>query len=317
MSLEREILKVLAYFDIFYYPLSAIEITKFLNRESVNPDIDPALQQLIWDKTIYKHNEFYSLRDSPLIAEKRRVDNKRAERLLKTACRISSFLFQFPYVRGVGISGSLSKNVAGENADIDFFVITKRNRLWIARTAMHLFKKLTFITGRQHWFCMNYYIDEDALAIPEENIFTAVEVITLLPICGNGTMKRFFDANDWTRTYFPNYKLNADSHQKTQSSLVKKWAESAFDNSFGEWLDNYLMKLTARRWTRKELRGKRNAKGNHMGLRSGKHIARPNPAYFQQKVLLLYDNKLKEIDNVLKSNIIISPTVHPNGMDVR
>jgi hypothetical protein len=85
----------------------------------------------------------------------------------------------------------LSKNFADERADIDYFVVTKANRLWIARTLMHLFKKLTFLVGKQHYFCMNYFVDEEALTIQEKNLFTAVEVATLIPVCGNGSMESF------------------------------------------------------------------------------------------------------------------------------
>jgi hypothetical protein len=163
---------------------------------------------------------------------------------------------------------------------------------------MHLFKKFTFIFGRQHWFCMNYYVDEDALVIQEKNIFTATEVVTLLPVCGNNTLKRFFKANDWAQMYFPNYELHASSYKKGNHSFLKVFTESLLDNRFGDWLDNYLARLTSGRWLKKERDGRRNSKGNHMGLRSGKHFARPNPAFLQQRILLLYESKLKELDVV-------------------
>src|SRR5687768_14518849 len=220
MSIEKEILKVLAYFDIFDYPVSAIEIRQFSGNKSTGNEFDLALERLLWHKKISKHDDYYFLGNDSTIVKKRAIDNERAENLLKTAYKISSFLFHFPYVRGIGISGSLSKNVANENADIDFFVITKSNRLWIARTLMHLFKKFTFLVRKEHWFCMNYYIDEEALQISDKNIYTAIEVVTLVPVCGNGVMKRFFDANNWTRAYFPNYDLCADSKRKSKSSIL-------------------------------------------------------------------------------------------------
>jgi hypothetical protein len=296
MNFEQEILRVLVYFDIFHYPVSAKEVRQFLGKKSMGIDLEPALERLVRDKIIFKQDDYYFLQHDASIVEQRTTDNKRAEHLLKTAYRISSFLFQFPYVRGIAISGSLSKNVANKNADIDFFVITKANRLWIARTAMHLFKKLTFLVGREHWFCMNYFIDEDSLAIPEKNIFTAVEVVTLLPVCGNGTLRRFFDANNWAEAYFPNYEVNKDSRKKAGNNAIKKGLEAFFNNAFGDWLDNYLMRLTSRRWIKKELKNKLNAKGNRMGLRTGKHFSKPCPAFFQQKVLVQYESKLREVN---------------------
>ncbi len=299
MSLAKDILKVLAYYDIFHYPLTAREIYCFLHSSPCENDFDETLKRLCFEKRVFQYDDLYSLQDDVSLADHRRSDNQRAQVLLKTAYRISSFLFQFPYVRGVGISGSLSKNVAGEDADVDFFIITKANRLWIARSLMHLFKKFTFLVGKQHWFCMNYYIDEEALQITEKNIYTATEVVTLVPVCGNGALQKFYDANNWTQAYFPNNDRYTSPVRKSRPSLFKRSVEHLLDNSFGEILDNYLMSLTSRRWSKKELEGRLNVKGGRMGIRASKHFSKPNPSFFQRKVLLLYESKLNEIDHAL------------------
>src|SRR5688572_30443736 len=181
------ILKVLAYFDIFQYPLTKAEIRKFLGKALPEVNFEESLQLMVNNQTVFLYNDFYSLHNNSLLAFRRKEGNSRAEKLVPKAFRIGRFLFRFPFVRAVCISGSLSKNFADEKADIDFFIITKTGRLWIARTIMHLFKKITFLTGHQHYFCMNYYIDEKALLIEEQNIFTAIEVATLVPICGKKT----------------------------------------------------------------------------------------------------------------------------------
>src|SRR5687767_14585093 len=204
---EQSIIKALAYFDIFNYPLTQEEICSFLDQPMAVDELSPALQQLVDNKRIFRLDNFYSLQQDPALRSRRTTGNYKAQLLLKTAYKAGGFLFQFPFVRGIGISGSLSKNFADQETDIDFFIITRTNRLWIARTLMHLFKKLTFITGHQHWYCMNYYIDEEAMLIEEQNIFTATELITLLPVCGNGAMDRFYDQNHWAADYFPNQKM--------------------------------------------------------------------------------------------------------------
>ena len=296
MNLEKDILKVLAYFDVFHYPVTAREIRSFLPCSPSEKLLDETLIHLCLKKKIFQNSDLFSLRDDISLVDQRRADNLRASILLKKAHAISAFLFQFPYVRAVGISGSLSKNVADENADIDFFIITSANRLWIARTLMHLFKKFTFLVGKQHWFCMNYYIDEEALQITDKNIYTATEVVTLVPVCGNGMLKQFYDANAWTRIFFPNYQQYTSAIRASGPGIFKKIVEQVFNNSFGEMIDNYLMKLTTRRWNQKEYEGRLNIKGGRMGLRTGKHFSKPNPAFFQQKVLLNYERKLGEIE---------------------
>ncbi len=301
MPLRSGILKVLAYFDLFNYPVSAEDILFFLDQDVQAPELDRTLETLITEQRLFRLGPFYSLRDDPGAAERRIRGNKHAAELLVIADRVSRFLYQFPYVRGIGISGSLSKHYADEDADIDYFIITRSNRLWIARTFMHLFKKWSFLTGKQHWYCMNYYVDEEALEIEEKNIFTATELITLLPACGNGGLVKFFDANDWATEYFPQYR----QRQRAASvypppSFLKRTLEKVFDNRAGDRLDDFLRRLTSRRWKDKEERGLLNEKGNRMSLKTGKHFSRPNPENFQKKILSVYNDKLKEFETKWK-----------------
>ena len=292
---EINILKVLAYFDIFQYPLTKNEISKYLGKPFPEPGLEELLQQMLARQTIFQHTDFYSLHNNSLLAPRRKEGNLRAKMLLPKAFKIGRFLFHFPYVRAVYISGSLSKNFADEKADIDFFIITKANRLWLARTIMHLFKKLTFLTGHQHYFCMNYYIDEEALLIENQNIFTAVEVLTLLPVCGKQTIDSFFSVNDWSYWFFPGYNRADLPGGNSQNSLIKRLSEWIFNNRMGNYLDQWLLKITTKRWQKKSRKGKRNKNGHTMKLITGKHFARSNPGAFQEKVLAMYEKKLIEL----------------------
>jgi hypothetical protein len=296
MLLRPSILKVVAYFDLFSYPVSMEEIRFFLDRETPESILAPELEALVAKKCLFRLGTFYSLQNNPSLAERRIKGNRRADELLLIAGKISRFLYQFPYVRGIGISGSLSKHYADENADIDYFIITRSNRLWIARTLMHLFKKWSFIRGRQHWYCMNYFIDEEALEIEEKNIFTATELITLLPACGNGGLVRFFDANNWVTSYLPHYKHRTSMvPPNPPAGFWKRTLESLLNGRTGDKLDDLFRRLTARRWDKKEQRGALDGKGHLMSLKTGKHCSRPNPAMLQRRILDHYNDKLKEL----------------------
>lgn len=293
---EQSIIKALAYFDIFNYPLTKDEIFHFLDRPMDPDELKAVLQQLVVDKRIFQLSNFYSLQSDPELCTRRTNGNHKAEKLLQIAYKAGGFLFQFPFVRGIGISGSLSKNFADKDTDIDFFIITRTNRLWIARTLMHLFKKLTFITGHQHWYCMNYYIDEEAMLIEEQNIFTATEMVTLLPVCGNGTMDRFYDRNNWTENYFPNQPIRKQSMLMSRSGLVKRSVEWLLDNKVGNAFDDLLMRITTRRWKEKEQLQKTNSHGNRMGMSAGRHFSKPKPEFFQRRVLESLEKKLMKWD---------------------
>ncbi len=296
MQLRHSILKVLAYFDIFDYPLTGEDILFFLDRKAEEPVLLEALETLISDGCLFRLGRFYSLRNDPGLAERRLRGNQHAQELLAIAARGSRLLFRFPYVRGIGISGSLSKNFADKDADIDYFVITRANRLWIARTFMHIFKKLNFLIGREDWYCMNYYVDEEALKIEEKNIFTATELITLMPVCGNGALEKFFDANDWATMYFPNYSLKkATMRPSHPNSWFKTLVERLFNNRMGDRLDNFLLALTTRRWSKKASDGALNKKGDRMCLQTGKHFSKPDPALLQARIMTYFNNKMKTL----------------------
>ena len=295
LPVKKSILKVLAYFDMFSYPLSEGEIRLFLDRTIPADHLEYLLEEMVMDRSIFRFENLYIVRNEASLIARRRNGNSKAIPLIQKARKISGFLYWFPFVRGIGISGSLSKNYADENTDIDFFIITQANRLWIARTCMHLFKKLTFLVGRQHWFCMNYYVDEYAMQVHEQNIFTATEVVTLVPVHGNGVLTNFFNANNWVKEYFPNHPAKTGNTVKPKEAFIKRSIEYCLNNSFGEKLDNYLMRITTRRWKAKEQEQRLNMRGERMGLSTGKHFAKPNPDFFQQKVLSQFQRRLNEL----------------------
>jgi predicted nucleotidyltransferase len=294
---ELTILKTIAYFDIFNYPLSEKEIKNFLGCSLNENEFRSAMQKLVSEKTIFKVAEFYSLQDNPERAEERLQGNRRATRLLSKAIKIGRFLNKFPYVRAVAVSGSLSKGYADEKADIDFFIITKANRLWIGRTILHLFKKLTFLSGRQHLYCMNYFIDEEALTIQEKNIYTATEIVTLFPVSGSSIINKFFEMNRWVENWLPGYVPAHRLKISDKGSFFKKFAEWFFGSRMGDKLDDFLFKWTTRRWEKKEERGQKNSKGRIMNLVTGKHFSKSNPGAFQEGIVELYKNKIDRFKN--------------------
>lgn len=304
MCAKTDILNTLAYFDVFRYPLTQTEIFFFLRHHYEQEEFVKALYALVRMKQVVKLDEFFSLEDDYSLVTRRRKGNQTAKKLLDTAGKIAGFLSSFPFVRGVAVSGSLSKNFADENADIDFFIITKKNKLWLARTFMHLFKKLTFLFHKEHFFCMNYYVDEKGLQIREKNIYTATELATLIPMRGVQAFADLYDSNTWSREMLPNYTMKVSYTKEARNTWLKRFVEVFFSNPVGQVLDYLLMKITLRRWAQKRAQHRRNANGNLMGIDGGRHYAKPDPATFQSRFIATYEQKvfrvLTQYQNQLK-----------------
>jgi hypothetical protein len=295
LNLQKDILATLAYFDLFDYPLTHTEIFQFLQKQSISEEVNYELLQLVYNNQVFKADEFYSLQNDYSLIKRRRSGNAKARDLLGTAQKVAGLISTFPFVRGVAVSGSLSKNFADENSDIDFFIIMAPNRLWLGRTLLHIFKKLTFLVKRQDWFCMNYFIDEAELQIKEKNIYTATEVATLMPLRGIDSFQRFYTANKWYRYFLPNHSMRVAYMEDVKKPFLKKLVEFVFNNPFGNLLDYLLMKLTAYRWRRKTQRKKMNKRGVVMGMDGSKHYAKPNPENFQKRLVELYNKRVQNL----------------------
>jgi predicted nucleotidyltransferase len=289
---KTDILTTLAYFDIFRYPLTRTEIFFFLQNLYEKEEFVNALYALIREDQVYQLDDFFSLQEDYSLVTRRRKGNLTAKKLLSKAEGIAGFLSSFPFVRGVAVSGSLSKNFADEKSDIDFFIITEKNKLWLARTFMHLFKKLTFLLNKEHLFCMNYYVDEDGLKIKEKNIYTATELATLLPMRGIDAFQDLYQHNTWSRDYLPNYNLKIACTKEVRNSYFKWLVEKCFSNPIGNALDYLLMSITISRWTQKKKQQRLNANGNLMGMDGNRHYAKPDPVTFQIRFMEAYEHKV-------------------------
>lgn len=292
MSVKQDILATLSYFDIFDYPLTQTEIAQFLKSSYCHEEFIENLNYLITDNWIYKFDEFYMLQNNYSLVHRRKKGNIQAKAMLATAEKIADFLSGFPFVKGVAVSGSLSKSFADENSDIDFFIITEKNKLWLARTFMHCFKKFAFLLKKQDWFCMNYYIDEEMLQIKEKNIYTATEIATLLPLRGIRIFDEFFKSNAWCKNFLPNHSLRISYVEEAKDTFFKKTIEFFFRNPVGNLVDHLLMKLSVYKWNKKTRAGKLNKHGMVLSMDAARHYAKPDPSAFQQKFMETYEKKI-------------------------
>jgi predicted nucleotidyltransferase len=300
-EIKENILATLAYFDMFNYPLSRAEIFLFLEKKYNYEAFDNMLISLLMDGIIHQFDKFYTLKNDHQMVVRRNEGNKKAAELIKIAGKVGDLLIKFPFVRGIAISGSLSKNFADEFSDIDLFIITEKNRLWVARTIMHLFKKLTFIVNKEHLFCMNYYIDTQQMEIPEKNIYTAIEVVTLIPLQGDVIFEKFYAENSWTRDFLPNKYMRLSLAKPEKKHYLKIAVEYFMNNTLGNMIDNWLMKITSSRWQKKTVEKKVNDHGNILALLTGKHFAKPDPKNFQVPLLTSYQNKVTDLLSEFKS----------------
>ncbi len=204
--LHRGILATVLYYDIWEHPLSLDELYAFLPCEAGTFE---EFREFVCREGPGPHVRerdglFYLASRSHEIVPRRKRKEVLARKRWKMALLAAHVIKRFPFVRGLFVSGDLSKNISSPESDIDFVVITLPGRLWIARTLLMLFKKIVLLDSKKY-FCLNTFSSVDGMHFCEHNYYTAMEIATLKPLVNRGLFTSYLAANRWIAGYFPNY----------------------------------------------------------------------------------------------------------------
>lgn len=224
-SLEKSILATIAYFDIFDYPLTLVEIWKWLY-QSVNQSTVHGsrfnfleIQKTLEDNDVVKslvdtRRGFYFLKSREGILELRQVRYNLAEKKFKKALRVARFLKLMPGIKMIAVCNSLAWSNASEGSDIDLFIVTAKNRIWTTRFWATGFLKLFGLRpGKitQDKICLSFFVDEaninlEPLAISQPDVYLIYWIAQLALIYdAGGVYRKFVQANQWVEKYLPNY----------------------------------------------------------------------------------------------------------------
>ncbi len=202
-EIPKAIINVLQYFDFFNHSLYLEEIHRYLSIKTSQKEVLKNLEEMCELNLIVNRDDLWALSNKSLDI---RVNNlKRNSRLLRISKRMGWLIRKFPFVKGVYLSGSLSKLGANnDDADIDYFIITKNNRAWSARLFLTAFKRI-FLLNNKQYFCINFFIDENHLELNKKNIYTAVESASLMALHNKGLLGKFYERNPFIQDCFPNF----------------------------------------------------------------------------------------------------------------
>ena len=300
--LRQSIIRTLAYYDIFSYPLTDEEVYHNLsNNHTSVEEIRQELENLTSNKLIFHKENFFQLKDDDNYVQRRRKGNQLAEKRLKTARKISEFISRFPFIRGILLSGSISKGFMEEDSDIDYFVITHPNRVWFSRLILMLFKKLFLLNSKKN-FCINYFVDSENLKIEEKNIFTATEIVTLIPTFGRNIYDEFYEKNFWIKQFYPNFpKRETLKILDRKNGIVKTFFEKLLSRKLGDKLDDFSMSLFNKFYKTKYK--KFDQEDFKLAFKSSKKESKHHPKFFQKRVLVEFETKIKLLEDQLKISL--------------
>ena len=130
---------------------------------------------------------------------------------LESAASFANLLTRLvPFIRTIAVTGSVAYGSADKWDDIDLFVVTERNRLWVSGFLMLLQIRLYKILGLRasHLlpFCLSYLHDEEGFSNESRrsrtNPLFARELLKAKPIAGTEKYRRILEENKWVREFY-------------------------------------------------------------------------------------------------------------------
>lgn len=259
-----------------------------MNKARIEADLD----ELVAKNVIVKVGDYYLAADDVNHIEKRIKGNEMAVDALVKARKKAAFISKFPFVEAVGVSGSLSKGYYDQDSDIDFFVITKPNKVWLCRTFLMLYKKIFLLNSRKY-FCINYFMSSGCLEVQEKNRFTATEIKTLIPFRGKKAFADFYRSNDWVSGIFAEFVPQLERVESIKKPTLVTGFECLFNTRLGIVLDHSFKNITVGFW---KMKFKQMAHEDFkVALKSTSHISKHHPLNFQKKVITALNEKYEEI----------------------
>lgn len=157
-----------------------------------------------------------------------------------------------PWLRYIAVWNSIAMKSSHENSDIDLFVVTEKNRLWLVRICMTLYFFIIWLrkTSSKHagTFCLSFFVNIDALDFSgiaiKDDIYLFYRLLTLKPILDyNDTQQKIRDANTWANfNDFSEYREGAKMY--TSITGRKKQGSSIFYNYLDTILKNIFIRKT-------------------------------------------------------------------------
>lgn len=172
-DLEEAVIRVIAFFDLFDYPLTAYEIRNQLDDKPKLEDVLDFLDEEILKSAakIASKDGFYFFSGRDEITGVRQRRHNYGARKIKIASRFARVFSLLPAVKMIALANSLGQNNLRDGSDIDFFIISAPRRVWLARLyctgLAKLLNRRPHAENKKDKVCLSFYAAADHLCLDD------------------------------------------------------------------------------------------------------------------------------------------------------
>jgi hypothetical protein len=112
---------------------------------------------------------------------------------------------------------------------------------------------------RRVTLCPNYLLSERALVFTDQSLYTAHELVQMVPLHGLAVYQRMLQENRWTEQFLPNaaaqphlqyLAIGEGNRGERRPSRLKSLAERILSTSPGDWLERWEMQRKVLKFTK-------------------------------------------------------------------
>ncbi|MFH1583376.1 MAG: hypothetical protein ABIB72_03625 [Candidatus Falkowbacteria bacterium] len=261
---KEAIIKVIAFFDLFDYPLTVNEIWLNLSVKCELNEVMAALENIAWKSPlppfikggkIEHKNGFYFLAGRGALAGERLKRYNFTDRKFKRA-RLVSKIFKFiPWIKMVAVGNLLGAHNLKDGGDIDFFIAAKDKRIWLTRFFCIGVTKFLGLrpqaNNSRDKICLSFYVSDKAMGLSRlmlnnhlyplfargadnEDIYFTYWLAGLTPLYDvASTYQELVKANQWLHASLPNWQPVNPAKQRLIKPFLWNFYSDAADLLFG------------------------------------------------------------------------------------
>jgi len=176
------------------------------------------------------------------------MEDKLLEKRWKTVYRVAKLLQLVPFIRMIGVNGSMASGGIREESDIDFLIITETRRIWTTRIFVTF---LTHLTGKRRYskkiagrICLNRYQTTESLEIlPHDDYHSKVfsKLVSTFDI--DKIYEKYKSENGWMKDFdceiIPGINKKPINNSKILGT-IRKFFEWILKRYFGNFLEKKL-----------------------------------------------------------------------------
>jgi hypothetical protein len=246
------------YFHVLGKPLTEVEMFHYLfGTQAKQMSFFQFTQLFKESKWVQKHlclrRGIYVLKSD---AEKVDIRHSRMRISIQRFKKVKKYLWLLhtaPFVESLFLAGSLPISNSKNSSDIDFFLVTKKDRIWLARLWItlltHLFRVRRHGKKDANRFCLNHYVTEENLYRDDHDMYSAQLYSDYIPIRTNDVhFQAFHASNQWLKNWFPNIPPRAHGlFQYSERRKLKIFIENILSGKLGDMLEYTLGVLQSRK----------------------------------------------------------------------